>query len=355
VVFGYGGRGLGAQYEFEPLTTAEAAHWDGLIAPYPDRELFHCKVWLDYLAASRGVEIRFWAIREGSQTIGYFCGGVLRKGPFRILGSPLKGWGTNFMGPVLNSASAHDKLLTAMDSLAAAEHLAMIELEYRGAPEEAYGAADYEPVRSWTFLVNLVPGDSDAMWQALDSTCRNRIRKAMKAELTFEDSDDPAIADEFYDQYTDLMRHKGLVPSYPRHHPRLLFQYLKKADLLFALRIRDKTGRILATGLFPHDDRTMYFWGGASWQAGRQLCPNEFLHWSAMTLAAKRGLLTYNTCGHGQFKSKFGGALLELKRWHKCYWRTARWARRGYEVYFQNQIRLRGWWKRAAHRRGGES
>lgn len=51
-------------------------------------------------------------------------------------------------------------------------------------------------------------------------------------------------------------------------------------------------------------------------------------------------------CGYGHFKSKFGGMLQEPKRWHKCYSRPARREQRGYEFYFQKEIRLRGWLQR---------
>ena len=53
----------------------------------------------------------------------------------------------------------------------------------------------------------------------------------------------------------------------------------------------------------------------------------------------------YNMCGYGYFKSKFGGALEEPIRWHKCYSATAKWARQAYAAYFDKQIRLRGWWQ----------
>ncbi len=335
-----------APYRLEPLSLAESAAWDEIVQGCAGRELFHRKAWLDYLAASRDADVRQWAIREGASTVGYLAGGIVRKGPFRIFGSPLKGWGTNFMGPLVTADIEQARLLATIDALARDENLAMTELESRLLDDYKLDAAQYEAELGWTYLVALSSGNPDPMWKALDSTCRNRVRKAEKARLTIEDADDPAVADEFYDQYTELMLRKRLVPPYPRQYPRLLFSHLKKADLLFALRVRDASGRVLATGLYPHDDRTIYFWGGASWQDGRDLCPNEFLHWSAMRLAAERGLAFYNMCGYGRFKKKFGGRLVTLRRWHKLYWRSARWARRGYELYFQKRLHLEGWWRR---------
>jgi len=346
---------LGEIYKLEPLNSEEIARWDELTAGFPSRELFHRKVWLEYLRDSRGVDIRYWAIRNEEERIGYFCGGILRKGPFKILGSPLKGWGTNFLGPVAGASFRTAPFLSALDRLASAEKIAMAEFESSTVPGEDLESAGYEPVPDSTFFVTLTPGDTDRVWKTVESTCRNRIRKAMKAGLTIEDTDDPAVADQFYDQYADLMRRKGLVPPYPREYPKKLLKHLKAANLILALRVRSAEGQVLATGLFPHDERTMYFWGGASWEAGRELCPNEFLHWSAIRMATESGLQLYNTCGTGQFKRKFGGEYKVTRRWHKCYGQTARWARKGYEVYFKNRIRLRGWWENVSRRRGGEA
>src|SRR6266508_3286945 len=125
------------RYRFEPLTPSEMGQWDDLIAPYPGREPFHRKVWLDYLASTRGMPTRFWAIRERGTTVGYFCGGLLTKGPFRILGSPLKGWGTNYMGPVVREDVDYGELLEAFDLLACEERLAMTEIENTCLPEPA--------------------------------------------------------------------------------------------------------------------------------------------------------------------------------------------------------------------------
>src|SRR6266702_1957691 len=117
--------GLPTKYRLEPLGEHEAARWDELIAPYESRQLFHRKVWRDYLAASHRIDVRLWAFRDRNSIVGYFCGGALRKGPFRILGSPLTGWGTNFLGPVANCDFDQRAFLKALDELAHLERFAM--------------------------------------------------------------------------------------------------------------------------------------------------------------------------------------------------------------------------------------
>jgi hypothetical protein len=333
-----------------PLPAADAARWDELIAAYPDRQVFHCQAWLDYLAASRGARIRKWSITGGgARLLGYFCAGQVSRGPFRILGSPLRGWGTNSMGPLLGAREDLTAFLTAIDDLARSERLAMVELEHPGldpAPMEVFG---YTATTLWTYRVELDP-DEQVMLKRMPKGRRSGIKKAINSGLIVEPCNDLALADEYYDQFCAVMRRKGLAPTYAREVPRLLMEALTPTGRLLALRVRHPDGRTLATGLFPYDNGVLYFWGGAS-VPERELCPNDLLHWRAMCLAAKLGLLRYDLSGWGRFKKEFGGELVTVRRWHKCYSRNARWARRAYESYSRQKQRIVGLVGRVLHER----
>lgn len=335
-----------ATYALVPLNETEVERWDDLIAAYDSRELFHGQAWLAYLAASRGITIGRWSIRSAQAPVGYLCGGFLTMGPFRIFGSPLQSWGTNVMGPLMNRDFDQTAFLQALDAFALEQRLAMIEIEHPMLLEGLFEAAGFEPTRQRTYLVPLSPGRPTVMWDALDSTCRNRVRKALRHGLSVEDTDNPGVIDEYYDQYLVLLARKNVIPPFPREHARLLFAYLKRDDQLFALRVKDPSGHVLAVGLFPHDDHAMYFWSSASRPEAHALCPNDLLHWRAMCLAAEQGLVRYNTSGDGRFKSKFGGGLTTVTRWHKCYSRSARLGRAAYDVWFQRTHRLPERWLR---------
>ena len=346
--------GTECRYDFEPLTAGELARWDELIAPYASTEFFHRKAWLDYLAASRHIDTRFWVIREKGRAVGYFCGGVVRKGPFRILGSPLKGWTSNFMGPVANHDLDQEAFLRGLEAVARNAKLAIVEVENPILSADHMEAAGYVGVAQPTYVVELTPDDPNRMWSRIDLKSRQKIRKARKLGLIVEEADDPGMADEFYDQFLEVLARKNLFPPYGLEVPRLLFQLLKPRDMLLALQIRQRGGGIVATGLFPHDGKTLYFWGGASRISAWNLSPNDLLQWAAMEKAAAKGLRVYNMCGYGYFKSKFGGSLQEPQRWHKTYSASARWARHAYAMYFEKQIMLRGWWQRVTqHPRSG--
>lgn len=320
-------------YDLTAVSMDEVRCWDEIVDGFESRSLFHRTAWLNYLAASRSLEIARWAIRDGSETVGYLCGGILRMGPFRILGSPLRSWGTNVMGPLMNTDVDQRRLLQSLDVLARQESLSMVEIENPLLSEPLLAAAGFEQVRDLTYLVALSP-DEASMWQGLESECRNRVRKGERAGVRIEVAEDAAVVDEYYDLYLRLMQRKGRRLPFERRTVHLLFSNLAKSDNLFALRARDGAGRVVAVGLFPHDRDTMYFWSGASDDAAHEICPNDVLHWTAMRIAAARGLGVYNMSGHGRFKRKFGGRLVEVCRWHKCYGRSARLARRSYRYWF---------------------
>ncbi len=328
-------------YELTPLPAGEASRWDELMMAYPGHEIFHRQAWLDYLEESRKITVRKWAVCKEGRRLGLFCAGEVRKGPFRILGSPLKGWYTNSMGAVLETAADPAEFLRALDAWARHEGIAMVEFEQNGFPEAVLAAAGFRPVEDLTYRVEL--DDEESMLKRLHKSRRYGVRKAIASGLQAELCESAEVVDEFYDRFCATMRRKGVAPGFPRSHPRALFDHLHRIDRILGLRIRDAQGRLLSVGLFPFDNQTLYFWGGSDSGEGRELFPNDFLHWSAMCLGQQRGLRCYDMSGYGRFKSKFGGELVTLRRWHKAYWRSARWARDAYAFCHRKRLRFRAW------------
>ena len=343
---------LPQRYVLEPLTADEQATWDSRIAGFDSAHLFHQRAWLDYLEESQGVHIRYWAIRGDGGTAGYFCAGIFRKGPFRILGSPLKSWGTNFLGPVVNADFNPEAFLHALDELAAAEGIATLEIENPILSPALMSSHGYEVKLDSTYIVELTPYDEEPAWRRIDKKDRSTVRKAQRAGLTVVECSDAAMTDEYYDQFTEVMTRKGLFPTYDRRRPRLLFQHLYPKDMLLAVEVLGPEGRPIASGLFPHDGKTIYYWGGASRMAGRQHSPNDLMHWYVMEWAIRRGMTAYNMCGPGRFKQKFGGVLVPTHRWQKYYSPVARWGRAVYAKYHGVRSRMRGRWSRLTQEDG---
>jgi len=162
-----------------------------------------------------------------------------------------------------------------------------------------------------------LPTDEDTAWCHLKSTCRNRIRKAEENGLVGEMTDDPSIVDHYYGQFREVYAKQGMIVPFGKDRPRSLFDHLLLADRVFPVWVKYK-GTVIASGLFPHDARCVYFWGAASWLHYQHLCPNELLHWTVMKLAIARGIPLFDMCGGtSQFKNKFGGSDIPASRYSR--------------------------------------
>jgi len=334
------------QYQLQSLTPEDRASWDARIEKFESVQLFHRQAWLDYLAESRGVSIQQYAIREAGRTVGYFSGGILRKGPFRILGSPLKGWGTNHMGPVVNRDFNGQAFLEVIDELARAENIAVVELANPALASEAMIRLGYGLINQPTYVVELAGLDEAAVLARIDKKDLSTMRKGRRMGLTVVSTDDVSIVDEYYDQWMATMTRKGLFPPYGRQVARMLFEHLQPKGMLLALRVLSPTGETIATGLFPHDDKTIYFWAGASRRGARLYSPNDLMQWTVIEWALENRLSAYDMNGDGMFKKKFGGVFQQQQRWRKFYSARARLALAGYARYHAARMKISASWAR---------
>lgn len=327
--------------EVSPLAAPDV--WDAAIAPYRTKTLFHETVWLRFLERSQRARVHgLTFLDDRGQTVGYFCAAEVRKGIFRLLGSPLQGWTTNAMGPIVDDVDP-GTVLAAVDRFCRGRGFDYVEMTNPGLAVADMNAGGYELDADETFLVTV---DSEpAMWGRLKSECRNRIRRGLGNGLRVERATDHAIVREYYGQLRDVFARHGLVPTYGEDRVQALWETLGPAGRLLALRVRHGED-VVATGLFPYDERAIYFWGGASWTRAYSLYPNELIHWTAMRFALERGIPTYNMSGGGSFKPKFGGRLVPTERWFRALSPFARVGRIALKRYVQARQRLLGRLKR---------
>jgi len=166
-----------------------------------------------------------------------------------------------------------------------------------------------------------------------------------------EDTDDPAVADEYYDFYLGLMRRKGRRPVLARDAAPALLASEKGRCAVRAAR-EGRRGRLLAVGLFPTTSASCI--SGAAPAGKRAYAVPQRLHaLGGHGLGADRGLRLYNMSAR-EVQRKFGGELTAVARWHKCYWRTARWARKGYQLWAEKSA-VRTIWRRPRRAQRGHA
>ncbi|HEX8362141.1 MAG TPA: GNAT family N-acetyltransferase [Longimicrobium sp.] len=291
---------------FHPLP-GRPAGWDDSIREYPGKTLFHESAWLDHVQSihPRG-QLRYFEIRDGAELVGLHCALRITKMGIAIHGSPLGGTGTNFMGPLVRAGTDTREVVRGLTRLFGPRHFLHLEVSHPSLDRAMMVEEGFQVQENVTHLCPL-PGTEDAAWASLRGEARNRVRKAERAGVVVERTDDPAVVDHFFDQFGEVYGKQGMAVPFGPERPRSLYENLHRAGRLLPIWAK-KDGEVLAAGLFPFDERCIYFWGAASWIRHHALCPNEALQWGVMKFAVERGIPLYNMCGgQSQFKNKFGG------------------------------------------------
>src|SRR5579862_8049082 len=105
------------------------SEWDRLLESFEDRTLFQSAAWLRFLQQCVHGELVFAALEDGKQACGYFAGIIVTKLGLRILGSPLPGWTTSYMGMALQPGVSRMQAFEALIEFAFRE-LRCVHLEF---------------------------------------------------------------------------------------------------------------------------------------------------------------------------------------------------------------------------------
>jgi hypothetical protein len=178
-----------------------------------ERMIYHTDEWLRFVAASQDATPVRAVLEENGRVLGETCGLVVSKLGMKILGSPLPGWTTMYMGFVLEPGVPRWEALEALRTFAfgvlGCVHLEVVDRHL--SPGSTAPAHDPEYVESWeTDLTR----SEDELFGAMDGACRRCIRKAEKSGVTIEEAEDDAFADDYYAQLIEVFRKQGLVPTY---------------------------------------------------------------------------------------------------------------------------------------------
>ena len=328
------------EVRLELLENMSDAAWDDAIADFEISCLFHKSAWLRFLMQTQPGSVIKMRIENQGETAGYFAGLLVKKGPFKILGSPLPGTTTEYMGPITRAVLNQYHFFEALDDFCKKYRIHGIEIRSPILDDQIMTEFGYEKSGGVTVIVSL-DSDTENMFKLLDKKVRYYIRKGPRDGMVIENVKDPTFVEDYYFQLIEVFSQQGLVPTYDKNRVIRLFEILSP-DHLFAIRAC-LDGQILATGIFIYNDRRIYYWGGASWLRFRHLCPNEPIQWKAMTMAAKMGIKDYDMGGSDtHFKLKFGGEKVCIPWYSKYSSRAARFGRNIYRDRFKVMQKFKG-------------
>lgn len=299
--------------------------WEAILERWPDASVFHSSAWLRFLAESYGAEPILAVVKAGGRPVGYFVGAIVRRFGMRILGSPLPGWGTPYMGFVLEDDADRPAAAEALVQFAFRDLKCLhVELADQRLTEEQMAGSAYTIEPGITYLVDLSSNEEEILGR-MDSNRRQYIRRAMRRDLRAEIATDPGFADEYFEQLCDVFARQGLAPTHGVERVRHLIRALQPSGQLVLLRISTPDGVSLATALVLGRNGTAVAWGAAFFRAAAAHHPNELLWWEAMRYWRARGATRLDMNGNGDYgrgdyKAKYGGNAVATARFHRSRW-----------------------------------
>ena len=239
-----------------------------------------------------------------------------RRGPLRLIGSPLPGCFTPFQRPVwlADAEGRRREILEGQLRFLRDHGYASIEWMLPDPDPEflAMAGATGARVTEVPTLLLDIDASVDAMWKRMESRGRNMVRKAEKAGVVVERcAGGPSDLALFYRMLEGTFAKSGRRPPHRLRFYRAMLEHLLPKDRLLFLSAR-ADDRILAMGLFVHDEEEIFFTSGTSLPGVGAYAPNNLIQWSVIQFAVERGLKRYDLGGTGRasidrFKLSLGG------------------------------------------------
>ncbi|HWB20156.1 MAG TPA: GNAT family N-acetyltransferase [Phycisphaerales bacterium] len=322
----------------------EPSEIDALLAHFPGASVFHSRAWLTTISKSHNVRIFAARADRNGSPIAFWPYLEMRKGPFRVIGSPLPGWSTAYIGPITNSADPNDAqaILNAFLGHRLFKWYAYAAVKTVGNPcPFDFAAAGFTKVTDLeTYLIDLTQSE-DAIWNNMKGECRSRIRKAEKLGIEIREEAAPDFLEDFWAMSLETFSKSGIQPTHTREFCVGVWNNLRPVNRLHVISAFYE-GKRIATLVLPFDAHTMYYWGGASFSEFRELPAHNALHWRAMKDAKSLGLkssdMVSTSGGPGRFKKTFGPqAFVVGAHWERSPNKLLSAVKRRYEAYLRRK------------------
>ena len=318
-----------------------------------DSNIFCTEHWDAFLQNVFNACRHFIGIYDGQELIGVWPAYEIRKGPFKIIGSPLRGWFTPWLGPRFLEEIPEEEIkalsrnaMQAFDEYVAKKHFDYIESSSLYVDDETMLNLNYQPLTKATAILDIsLP--SDDLLKSFGKTCRKRIRRAEKLGCTVEDISSTDFVPKLWDMTLDVFARRG---SAPLHTPKLI-KGLIEAHL--------PSGRIFCLGVFRNDKLIcigVHAYNGeylvdlfrATYVKYYKYFPYHILYWKLFQIAIKKGVRYFDMMGidpakPDQFKMSFHPRLIKWKHWSKSQSFFTQASKSFYEFYLNKIVRNLRW------------
>lgn len=288
-----------------------------------DISAYHRLPWLDAISNGFGAEICFvWSVGADGQTLALAPFMCKKKGPFRLIGTPLSGMYSEFAGPIFRDGLMPETVAHVIAGLHRLVAKRNHYIEWGSKGEQTWGRMlspyGYINTKRATLLLDLSPGESD-VWSSFQGRARNMVRKAEKAGvITRTVQPDEQWITYYYEMLGATFKRQGLSVPHP-------LTFYKQIIILCNAGVArcvaaEVDGKMVAGNIFLVDNKRMLYLSGVANEQGMSLAATSLLQWHAIKEAIYLGVTEYDMGGLGvpsidKFKRSFGGYDFAHSRW----------------------------------------
>jgi serine/alanine adding enzyme len=279
--------------------------WDRFVEQHPLATVAHLSGWGRIAAAAYGhMAVSLMAVEDG-EPVGVLPLVFVRSRIFgrRLVSMPFLDYGGVLVAPDAAPAGAIETALVD-EALAVAQEVEADSLGLR----QLHAVPLSQPTASDRVTMLLSLTTADAVWKALPSERRNRVRKGEKNGLTPTWCGAEAL-DDFYRVFAVNMRDLG-SPVHSRAFFRVMLEELP--DTARVLMVRDRDGRAVGAAICLFFRDTIMVPWVSSLREAFALCPNFVLYWEVIRHGCESGYRvldlgrSFLNAGTFEFKRQWG-------------------------------------------------
>jgi hypothetical protein len=326
------------------VSEAPQEDWDALVVRFPRYTVFHTLAWLRSLQEAHGLELTLLQARKSNDCVAVWPCLSVWKGPIRVVGSPLPGWSTVYLGPLVAPGVEPIGVLSALLNHPPLSHAGFMysKILDEDRPIDMSALGFDRLHRFHTYIVPLVHSEEE-LWSRLAKRCRKAIRKAQNIGLTVRREADTHFLDDFWRMSIEIFARSNLKPVYTRKLVERVVDNLGRDGRLLVMSVFYE-GRRVSTQILPYDDHTVYGWAAASFADYRPLSTSNILDWETILEARRMGLRAYDMVsvygGPGVYKRSFGPEEHAVAtHWERSRSRLIGYMKKAYESYSRRRLK----------------
>ncbi len=297
---------------------------DALKTINTNKFLFHQDQWLKIIKQSFNLEIKpIFTFNHHGKLLALTPVMIKKRGPFCLMGSPLRGTFTDHSGIIFKENISEDiqsiVLKSQFKMLKKEAHY--IELGFSDGYDclkKTLSSLNFKETAFKSSLISL-PSKSDELMSSFTGRARNMIRKSEKKGVSvLEISPNKDWINKYYMMLNDTFSKQGQKSPHPKSFFLNLINLHENKNALFLGAYLEK--EIVAAAIYLVDKNRMIYLSGTSNKKGLDSAATSALKWHAMQYGQRNNYEVFDMGGLGipsidKFKLSFGGEIYTKNRW----------------------------------------